>query len=180
MTDEVLVAYATRHESTRPIAAAIAEVLTGARIPARLETVDAVGDLRAFRAAVIGCTVFAEEWMPGAHAFLVAHARQLETMPVWLFASGPTEPLPAGVRVDVPPDLVAVIERIAPRDVALFAGALQPHHIGAGLRILAKLSRSSFTEHRDWAAVERWAERIVAELSAELPAARATKQVKES
>jgi menaquinone-dependent protoporphyrinogen oxidase len=166
MSDEVLVAYATRHESTRGIAAAIAEVLTGAGVRARLEPLDGVGDLRAFRAAVIGCTVFADEWMPGAHAFLVKHERKLEGMPVWLFASGPPEPLPEGATVDVPADLVAVIERIAPRDVALFAGSLQPHHVGAGLRILAKLSRSSFTEHRDWAAVERWAEHIAADLEA--------------
>ena len=164
MSDEVLVAYATRHESTRGIAAAITEVMAAEGIRVRLETIEAVGDLRAYRAAVIGCTVFAEEWMPGAHAFLAAHERQLEAMPVWLFASGPAEPLPAGATVDVPADLVAVIERIAPRDVALFAGTLQPHHIGAGLRILAKLSRSSFTEHRDWAAVERWAEHIAADL----------------
>jgi menaquinone-dependent protoporphyrinogen oxidase len=164
MSDEVLVAYATRHESTRGIAAAIAEVLAGAGVKVRLEAVDAVGDLRAFRAAVIGCSVFGVEWMPGAHAFLATHARQLEAMPVWLFASGPSDPLPEGTAVDVPPDLVAVIERIAPRDVALFAGSLQPHHVGTGLRILSRLARSSFTEHRDWGAVERWAEQVAEEL----------------
>jgi menaquinone-dependent protoporphyrinogen oxidase len=102
--------------------------------------------------------------MPGAHAFLASHARQLEAMPVWLFASGPSDPLPEGAAVDVPPDLVAVIERIAPRDVALFAGSLQPHHVGTGLRILSRLARSSFTEHRDWGAVERWAEQVAEEL----------------
>jgi hypothetical protein len=59
---------------------------------------------------------------------------------------------------------VAVIERIAPRDVALFAGSLQPHHVGTGLRILSRLARSSFTEHRDWGAVERWAEQVAEEL----------------
>jgi menaquinone-dependent protoporphyrinogen oxidase len=164
MSDEVLVAYATRHESTRGIAAAIAEVLAGRGVKVRLEAVDAVGDLRAFRAAVIGCSVFGVEWMPGAHAFLASHARQLEAMPVWLFASGPSDPLPEGAAVDVPPDLVAVIERIAPRDVALFAGSLQPHHVGTGLRILSRLARSSFTEHRDWGAVERWAEQVAEEL----------------
>jgi menaquinone-dependent protoporphyrinogen oxidase len=164
MSDEVLVAYATRHESTRAIAAAIAEVLVGAGVATRLEAVNAVGDLRAYRAAIIGTSVFGGDWMPGALAFLTEHERALETMPVWPFASGPTEPLPVDRTIEVPPALVAVIERIGPRDVALFAGALQPHHIGAGLRILAKLSRSSFTEHRDWAAVERWAERVADEL----------------
>ncbi len=164
MSDEVLVAYATRHESTRGIAAAIAEVLGAAGVAVRLEELDAVGDLRAFRAAIIGCTVFAGEWMPGAHAFLVAHERQLEAIPVWLFASGPAEPLPYGTTVEVPAALIGVIERIGPRDVALFAGSLQPHHLGAGLRILARLAKSSFTEHRDWTAVERWARQVAKEL----------------
>jgi menaquinone-dependent protoporphyrinogen oxidase len=167
MSDEVLVAYTTRHETTRAIAAAVAEVLAGAGVRVRLEAVEAVeaaGDFRAFRAAVIGTSVFGGDWMPGAQAFLAAHERQLEAIPVWLFASGPVEPLPADRPVDVPPELVAVIERIGPRDVALFAGSLQPHHIGAGLRVLAKLSRRSFTEHRDWSAVERWARHIAEEL----------------
>jgi menaquinone-dependent protoporphyrinogen oxidase len=166
VSDEVLVAYATRHESTRGIAAAIAEVLGAAGVGVRLEPVDAVGDLRAFRAAVIGCTVFAGEWMPGAQAFLVAHERQLAAMPVWLFATGPPEPLPEGTIVEVPPGLIGVIERIAPRDVALFAGSLQPHHLGAGLRVLARLARSSFAEHRDRTAVERWARHVAADLGA--------------
>ena len=164
MSDEVLVAYTTRHEGTRGIAGEIAEVLGGAGLEVHLEAVDAVGDLRAYRAAVIGCSVFGGDWMPGAQAFLATHERQLEAIPVWLFASGPVEPLPADRPVDVPPELVAVIERIGPRDVALFAGSLQPHHIGAGLRVLAKLSRRSFTEHRDWTAVERWARHIAEEL----------------
>ncbi len=177
MSDEVLVAYATRHESTRGIAAAIASVLREAGLAVRFEALDATGDLRAFRAAVIGGTVFAGEWMPGAHAFLLAHERQLEAMPVWLFATGPTEPLPDGTTVEVPPDLVTAIERIGPRDVALFAGSLQPHHVGAGLRILARLSRKSFAEHRDEAAVQRWASHVAIELGAP---AHPVEQVKES
>ncbi len=180
MSDEVLVAYATRHDSARAIAAAIAEVLDAAGISVRFEALDAVGDLRAFRAAVIGCSVFAGEWMPGAHAFLIDHERQLETMPVWLFASGPVEPLPDGMTIDVPAPLIVAIERIGPRDVALFAGSLQPHHLGAGLRILARLSRSSFTEHRDWSAVDRWARHVAEELRLPAPERRSQGRVKET
>lgn len=165
MSDEVLVAYATRHDSTRAIAAEIADVIGAAGLPVCLEPTDTIGDLRAFRAAVIGCTVFGGQWMPGAQPFLAAHERQLESMPVWLFASGPSEPLPAGASIDVAPDLVTLIERIGPRDIALFAGALQPHHLGAGLRVLARLSRSTFTDHRNRAAVERWAQHVADELA---------------
>jgi menaquinone-dependent protoporphyrinogen oxidase len=164
MSDEVLVAYTMRHEATRGIAAAIADVLGEAGLAVRLESVDQVADLRTFRGAVIGCTVYAGEWMPDVHAFLAAHERALEAMPVWLFASGPLEPLPEGSMIEVSPGLVAVIERIRPRDVALFSGSIQPHHIGAGLRALSKLARRSFSEHRDRAAVERWAQHIADDL----------------
>jgi menaquinone-dependent protoporphyrinogen oxidase len=171
MSNEVLVAYATRHETTRAIAAEVAEVLGRAGLATRLEALeafDSVGDLRAFRAAVVGCSVFAGEWMPDASAFLALHERQLESMPVWLFASGPAEPLPAGATIDVRADLVQVIERISPRDVALFSGTLQPHHLGAGLRVLSKLARKSFADHRDRGAVERWAAHIAEELGGRL------------
>jgi menaquinone-dependent protoporphyrinogen oxidase len=166
MSDKVLVAYATRHESTRGTATEIARVLDEEGLAVRLASVDAIDELHSFRAAIIGCTVYDGVWMPGAHAFLAAHARQLEAMPVWLFATGPPEPLPEGATVDVPLELVGVIERIGPRDVALFAGSLQPHHLGAALRILARLSRASFAEHRDRAAVERWARHVAVELGA--------------
>jgi menaquinone-dependent protoporphyrinogen oxidase len=178
VSNEVLVAYATRHDSTRAIATAIAEVLIAAGVAARLEALDAVGDLRTFRAAVIGCTVFAGEWMPGAAPFLVDHERQLEAIPVWLFASGPPEPLPEGTIVDVPATLIGAIERIGPRDVALFAGSLQPHHVGAGLRVLSRLSRTSLAEHRDWEAVDRWAHHVAEELGP--PAESAQGEVKET
>jgi menaquinone-dependent protoporphyrinogen oxidase len=165
MSDQVLVAYAPREESTRGIAASVAEVLEDAGVRVRLQTVDAVGDPRASRAAIIGCSVFGGEWLAGARSFLKTHVAALEAMPVWLFASAPVVPLPEDPgRRDVPRDLVALVERIRPRDVALFAGSLQPHHVGSGLRVLAKLSRSSFTGRRDWTAVERWAQGIAAEL----------------
>ena len=172
MSDEVLVAFATRHEATRGIAAAISDVLDEAGISVRLEALDAVGDLRAYRAAIIGCCVFAGQWMPDARAFLVDHERELRAMPVWLFASGPAEPLPDAATVDVPASLVAAIERIRPRDVALFAGSLQPHHVGTGLRVLARLSKESLSEHRDWAAVERWSRHVAQEIA--FPAAKRT------
>ena len=89
MSGDVLVAYATRHEATRGVAASIAEVLRAAGHAVRLEAAADVGELRAYRGAILGCTVFAGEWMPGARDFLVAHERDLERMPVWLFATGP-------------------------------------------------------------------------------------------
>jgi len=170
MTGEVLVAFGTRHESTRGIAAAVAEVLRAAGIPVELVPVDAVGDLRHFRAAVMGSAVYDGGWLPGAHDFLAAHEQDLAAIPTWLFASGPLEHVPPDAKADLPDDLVEVIRRIGPRDVALFAGSLQPHHLASGLRLLSKLARTNVGDHRDWVAIERWANGIRDALLAERPA----------
>jgi hypothetical protein len=69
----------------------------------------------------------------------------------------------------VPDELVEIIRRIGPRDVALFAGSLQPHHLASGLRLLSKLARTNVGDHRDWVAIERWANGIRDALLAELP-----------
>lgn len=164
MRNEVLVAYSLRHESSREIASAIADILRAARLPVQLEPVTAIGSLRGFGAAVLGCTIYDGQWFPGAEEFLETHDRQLSAMPVWLFASGLTEVPPAGEGAAVPDALVHAVERIAPRDVALFAGSRQPLHVGAGIRVMSHLSRVRFSDHRDWGAIERWARLIADEL----------------
>jgi menaquinone-dependent protoporphyrinogen oxidase len=161
---EILVAYSLRHESSREIGSAIADILRGAALPIQFEPVTAVGDLRGFRAAVLGCTIYDGAWFPGAEEFLEAHARELSGMPVWLFASGWTEVPPGGTGAEVPDALVHAVDRIGPRDVALFAGSLQPLHIGASIRGMSRLPRIRFDDHRDWTAIERWARSIRDEL----------------
>lgn len=170
MRDEILVAYSMRHESSREIASSIADVLGAAALPVTVEPVTAVGDLRGYRAAVLGCTIYDGAWFPGAEEFLETHTRELSGMPVWLFASGLTAVPPEDAAPGVPEALVHAVDRIAPRDVALFAGTLQPLHIGASIRVMAHLARVRFSDHRDWAAIERWARSIRDELLASGPA----------
>ena len=121
MPGEVLVAFGTRHESTRGIAAAVADVLRGAGIAVSFGPVDAVGNLGHVRAAVLGSAVWDGEWLPGACPFLLAHERNLAAIPVWLFASGPLDHVPAGAEAALPDDLVEVIGRIRPRPRIIFS-----------------------------------------------------------
>ena len=170
MAGEVLVAFGTRNESTRGIASAVAEVLREAGIRVEFQPIEALSDLGHVRAAVLGAAVYDGVWLPGAYEFLADHERELAAIPTWLFASGTLEHVPPGVEADLPEDLVEVIRRIGPRDVALFAGSLQPHHLASGLRLLSKLARTNVGDHRDWVAIERWANGIRDRLLAELPA----------
>ena len=169
MSGKILVAFGTRDESTRGIAAAVAEILRAAGIPVILESVDAVAGMGQVRGAVLGSAVYDAGWLPGAHEFLAAHERELAAIPTWLFASGPMDQVPPGTQADLPDDIVDVIRRIGPRDVALFVGSSQPHHVASGLRLLSKLARTNVGDHRDWVAIERWANGIRDALIAERP-----------
>lgn len=160
MTEAILVAYATRHDSTRGIASAVADVLRGGGLSVRLEPVSAVGTLSGFQAVILGSAIYDGEWLPEVERFIHDHAGSLSRLPVWLFVSGPLEPVPAGGEADIPGQLIRAIEEIRPRDVALFAGALQPHHLGAGVRVMSRLARIPAGDHRDWQAIERWADAI--------------------
>ncbi len=164
MTDGVLIAYATRHDSTRGIASAVAEVLRQGGLSVQLEPVSAVATLTGFDAVILGSAVYDGEWLPEVQRFLHDHGGSLSRLPVWLFVAGPLEAVPAGSAADIPAHLVRAIEEIRPRDVALFAGALQPHHVGAGVRVLSRLARIPAGDHRDWPAIERWADGIRTEL----------------
>ncbi len=157
MRGEVLVAYGTRHESTHGIAAAVADILRSAGLPVAFGPIDAVRDLGGARAAVLGSIVYDGGWLPGADEFLALHERALASIPTWLFASGPLDHVPTDIDADLPDELVEVIGRIGPRDVALFLGSLQPHHVASGLRLLSRLARTNLGDHRDWIAIERWA-----------------------
>ncbi len=170
MTEGVLVAYATRHDSTRGIASAIAEVLRAHDLPVELEPVAAVASLSGCRAVILGSAIYDGEWLLEVEGFLTDHAATLSRLPVWLFVSGPLEPVPANCQADIPVHLVRAIDEIRPTDDALFAGALQPHHRGAGVRVLSRLARIPAGDHRDWQAIERWAEAICSHLGVDADA----------
>lgn len=69
-TARVLVAYASRHGATQAIAERIADVLVAAGQEAEARPVEAVGDVSAYDAFVIGSAVYFGSWMKGATAFV--------------------------------------------------------------------------------------------------------------
>ncbi len=121
MSGEILVTHAGSAESTLGIASAVADVLREAGFPVRLEPIGSVADLRGCRAVVLGCAIHDGTWLAGAGDFILAHEHSLADVPTWIFASGPFEAVP-GTPPDPPAELINAIDRIGPRDVALFAG----------------------------------------------------------
>ena len=155
----VLVAYASKHGSTRAIAERIAETLTQHGTEASVQPVESVKDAK-FEAAVVGSAVYYGSWMKEAAQFMERNLTALAEHPVWLFSSGPT----GDAALPEPKDVTRFRESIHPRDHRVFAGALDRKKLGFAERTIVKAVKAPEGDFRDWGEVEAWAESIAQQL----------------
>jgi menaquinone-dependent protoporphyrinogen oxidase len=163
MTARVLVAYASKHGSTREIAERIGQILRGAGIEADAVGVRAVEDVSAYDAVIVGSALYAAFWQRDANRFVAHHIAALQTRPVWLFSSGPLDRSADSGTLPIPPHVAEVTDPIGAREHRTFGGRLMPDTPGVDPQILATHPIGDF---RDWAAIEAWATAIVREVAA--------------
>lgn len=161
----VLVAYASRHEATREIAAAIAERLAHHGLPAEACDVADVADLSAYGPVVLGSAVYIGRWLRPARDFADAHADGLRERPVWLFSSGPIGD-PPKPEADAAVDLESIIEATGAIEHQLFAGRLDKGDLGLRERMVIKAVGAPEGDFRDWDQVRAFADRVAATLAA--------------
>lgn len=173
---KVLVAYATRHGSTRGIADRIGETLTGAGHQVAVQSVVDVTDVGVYDALVIGSATYLGHWQKDAIALARRVQPALGARPVWLFSSGP---LGTGAdegrgqdprAVGEPKELRELLDALSPREHKVFFGALDPAELGMIERTVRKhpSGRALLPEgdFRDWEDIDGWARRIAEELAA--------------
>jgi menaquinone-dependent protoporphyrinogen oxidase len=159
----LLIAYASKHGSTREIAERIAEKLRQLGKQAETRSVDAVSDPESYEALVIGSAVYYGSWLKEATEWVCRNQAVLAARPVWLFSSGPlgtevkdTEPQPK--------ELAEFRETIGPRDQRIFFGALEHSRLSFAERMMVKAVRAPEGDFRDWQAIEAWAASIARDL----------------
>lgn len=165
---KVLVAFASKHESTEGIADFIGEKIREKGLQADVLEVDQVKNIGEYDAFVIGSAVYMHHWMKEATKFVSRNKSILSTRPVWLFSSGPVgkekvdtkgrdllDPLVSG-----PGELHELKKEVQPRDHRIFFGALDGTKQGFFYRQIRKSSaiRESLPEgdFRDWKQIEAW------------------------
>ncbi len=167
MEHKVLVAYATKYGATAEIAEKIGATLRQAGLQADVQRVDRVGDVAAYGAVVLGSAVYIGRWVKAAAKFLEANAETLAGRPVWLFSSGPTgqgDPIQLMKGWRFPEALQPLADRIGPRDVAVFHGAIDVKKLNFIERLLVKGIKAPTGDFRDWDAITAWAAAIAAAL----------------
>jgi menaquinone-dependent protoporphyrinogen oxidase len=161
----VLVAWASKHGSTREIAEVIAETLAAAGLDAEAREARGVRDLSGYDAVILGSALYAAHWRRDANRFVARHLASLQERPVWLFSSGPLDRSAEAGSLPVPPSIEATTAPIGARDHRTFGGRLLPDTPGVDSRILATHPLGDF---RNWDAIRAWAVGIAAALR-ELP-----------
>lgn len=180
----VLVAYASKHGTTRAIAERLAATLAGAGRAAEARPVERVEDLAGYEAFVIGSAAYYGHWRKAATKFVRTHTAVLAERPVWLFSSGPlgTEATDAQGNdlreAAVPKEISELGQAVGARAHRVFFGALTPTALSWPERLLRRLpaGRALLPEgdFTDWADIDAWAAGIARELSSPRPADRGT------
>ena len=155
----VLVTAASRHESTREIAAAIAPGLIDRGIGAVAVPAGVLTTLDGFDAVVLGSAVYSGRWLGEARHLAQIHASALCMMPVWLFSSGPVgpvdHPIPSGTPADVPV-LMRLTRALGHRTLA---GRLDMS-LRHAERAVVRTIHAPDGDSRDWDAIDRFAGEI--------------------
>jgi menaquinone-dependent protoporphyrinogen oxidase len=179
----VLVAYATRHGSTRGIAERIAERLRAAGLDAHARPAGLVKDAERYDAYVVGGAAYMFHWLKDANGFVKRNRALLADRPTWLFASGPIGTATVDehgrdvLEATIPKEFAGLQATIRPRDTKVFFGALATDAppIGVAERLMALMpaARNALPrgDFRDWPVIEAWADDIArALLAAPTPA----------
>jgi menaquinone-dependent protoporphyrinogen oxidase len=165
----VVVAYATRFGSTTGVAERLAARLTEGGLLAEARQVDTLPGLGPYEAVLLGSPVFDGHWLPEAEGFARRHRGALADTPLWLFSVGSFD--------DRKPFLGPLMKR-EPRNIRDLSDALRPigYRVFAGVmprerwpllgRAFFRLFGGRFGDNRDWDAIDRWADEIVAALRA--------------
>lgn len=159
MTTKVLVAFASKHGSTRGIAQAIGGSLHSCGLQVRVARASTVRSIEGFDAVVLGSAIYHERWLWEGRRLLRRVRGELAGAPVWLFSSGPvggtadSEALIAagcGGGTSVLPDLMPALRGAHVIGHATFSGRVDGRAVGMLERDFPRGDWRDFRQVASW------------------------------
>jgi menaquinone-dependent protoporphyrinogen oxidase len=163
----ILIVYASKYGATQEIAERIGQILQESGFDVTIKPANKAVNPDSFDAVILGSAVYAGMWRKEAVRYLEQYQDNLAAIPTWIFSSGPTD---EGDPVDVlngwtfPEAQQAVADRVQPRDLTVFHGALDPSKLNFAEKLVVKGIKAPTGDYRDWEAIQTWAKDIAREL----------------
>jgi menaquinone-dependent protoporphyrinogen oxidase len=156
MTPTALVAYATKHGSTREVAEAVAERMNAYGIATFVRPADEVAALDGYESVVLGSAIYMGRLHPDARDFMRRHRRGLAARPLAVFAMGPRTLSDEEVARSHNQLGAALVKEstLRPCTTTVFGGVYDPvdHHF--------PFNRIAASDARDWRTIRAWADDV--------------------
>jgi menaquinone-dependent protoporphyrinogen oxidase len=166
MSNSILVAYATRSGSTQEVAEKIAATLREGGLTVDVQPVKQVRTLDGYGAVVVGAPLYMSDWLKEARDFLSRHRATLATVPVAVFALGPTEDKEKD-RTETRKQFDKMLSKfpwLTPVAAELFGGRFAPARLTFPYNLIPALKRMPANDIRDWDAIGAWANGLAKKL----------------
>ena len=156
MTPTILIAYATKHGSTREVAATVADELAVQGFETEFLPAGEVEDLSRYEGVVLGSALYMGRLHRDARRFLKRHESTLSTLPIAVFAMGPQEMVRSQVRSSRQQldRALAKTPKVRPVDTAIFGGVVDPSELHFPFNKMAQ------SDARDWDEIGQWAHEV--------------------
>ena len=157
----VLVAYASKHGTTREVVEFVARTLEQRGLTVDVEEAARVSSIAHYDAVVIGGGLYMGKWHKDARRLLERHRADLSGVRLAVFAMGPDE-LDESKVIESRRQLdraLAATPELTPVAVTVFGGALKPE------TWRFPFSRLPAFDARNWDEIEEWAEDVAARIS---------------
>jgi len=162
MAAEILIAYATRYGSTAEVADRMGARLRQQGHEVEVRQAREVRSLDGNRAVVLGAPFYIGSMLKDARGFLDAHRKQLERLPVAVFALGPISS--SDDLAEAKQQLEGALAKLGwlkPAAAEMFVGSYDPARLRMADKLIAKVPVSPLygkpaRDDRDWDAIRAW------------------------
>ena len=162
MSVRMLVAYATHAGSTQEVANEIGETLRKQGIAVEIHPVRNVRDLGEYSAVVLGAPLYMFHWHRDAHHFIARFKKDLERLPLAIFAIGPFEDKPdhwQGAREQLDKEL-AKYTWLEPAAKEVFGGKFDAAALHFPYSWIPAMKAIPPSDLRNWDTIRAWAEQF--------------------